>query len=200
MLKAPKNENAKSEIPAGTHVARLYQIVHIGTSHFEYQGQQKSSDKIRLTFELCNEKREFKEGEGEKPLSISREFGLSMGKKSHLRPFVENMLGVALQDTEAYNFDLEDLLGRDCLLNVVHTEKNGNTYADIKGATPLPKGMTAPEQVNPSKVYDVTTITVAELATLPQFLQDKITASDEWQARERNEEDKGKAIDDSNPF
>jgi hypothetical protein len=66
------------------------------------------------------------------------------------------MLGTTLYDWEAYNFDFEDLLGRECLLNVVHEE---NVYANVKGATPLPKGMTAPEQFNESKMIDVNTAT-----------------------------------------
>jgi hypothetical protein len=44
------------------------------------------TDKIRLTFELCNERKEFKQGEGEKPFSFSREFTYSFGAKGHLRP------------------------------------------------------------------------------------------------------------------
>jgi hypothetical protein len=33
-----------------------------------------------------------------------------MGQKSNLRPFVESFIGTSLDDDEAYNFDLEDLL------------------------------------------------------------------------------------------
>jgi hypothetical protein len=43
-------------VPAGNHVARLYQIIHIGTNSYEYKGEMKKSDKVRLTFELCNER------------------------------------------------------------------------------------------------------------------------------------------------
>lgn len=37
------------------------------------------TDRIRLGFELCNETKEFKEGDGEKPFSISRELTYSFG-------------------------------------------------------------------------------------------------------------------------
>jgi hypothetical protein len=50
------------------------------------------------------------------------------------------------------------LLGEACLLNVVHTEKGGNTYANIQGASPLPKGMTAPELVDETRSLDINTI------------------------------------------
>jgi hypothetical protein len=185
MITAPKKTSNFEPVPKGTHVARLYQIVHIGTSHYEYMGEEKSSDKVRLTFELCNERKVFKEGDEPKPYSISREFGLSMGKKSHLRPFVEGMAGTAFTDDEAYAFDIETLIGSACLLNVVHAEKGDNTYANISSATPLVKGMEAPEQFNESKVIDVNSSPEEEIAALPDFLKDKIYKSDEWALRQR---------------
>lgn len=144
-MKAPVKSGGNFEpVPAGNHLAHLYQIIHIGTRPDEYQGQPRDSDKLRLTFELTDERKEFKEGEGEKPFSISQEYTFSMGEKANLRKTVEGLLGTALQDDEAAAFELEDLLGKPCLLNVVHAEaQNGKTYARIKGASPLPKGMTA---------------------------------------------------------
>jgi hypothetical protein len=76
-LKAPSRKES-TPVPKGNHIARLYQIIHIGTNSFEYMGETKSSDKIRLTFELSNERKVFKEGDEPKPFSVSREFGFSM--------------------------------------------------------------------------------------------------------------------------
>src|SRR5947209_5501488 len=179
-LTAPRAKTT-TDVPKGNHVARLYQIIHIGTNEFEYRGETKKSDKVRLTFELCNEKKAFKEGEEPRPFSVSREFGFSMGPKSHLRPFVEGMLGTALYDEEAYNFDFESLLGRECLLNVVHEEKNGNVYANIKGATPLPKGMDAPALFNDKRMIDVNTSPIEEIEALPDFIKAKMKSSEEYQ-------------------
>jgi hypothetical protein len=77
-MKAKQPERTYELVPAGNHVARLYGILHIGTNSFEYMGETK--------FELSNEREVFKEGEEAKPFSISREFGLTMGQKSNLRP------------------------------------------------------------------------------------------------------------------
>jgi hypothetical protein len=181
-LTAPKAAS-KTDIPKGNFVARLYQIIHIGTVSYQWQGEEKQQDKIRLTFELCNERKVFKEGEDPQPFSISREFGFSMGKKSKLRPFVEGMLGIAFHDEEAYAFDIEELLGEACLLNVVHVEKNGNVYAEIQGASQLPKGMEAPELQNEKKLIDVNTVTDAEIEALPGFLQEKMKSSEEYKKR-----------------
>jgi hypothetical protein len=152
-LTPPKQTKSFDPVPAGNHVARLYDIIHLGTIPTEYMGEHKMTDKIRLTFELSNERKEFKEGDGEKPFSISREFTYSFGAKSALRPFIDGMTGTKMVDGE--HPDLEALLGEACLLNVVHTEKNGNTYANIQGASPLPKGMKAPGLFNISRSIDI---------------------------------------------
>jgi hypothetical protein len=182
-LTPPKKGKSFDPVPAGNHVARLYEIIHIGTVPTEYEGKKSMTDKIRLNFELCNEKKEFTEGEGEKPFSISREFTYSMGKKGNLRPFVEGFIGTKLHDDEAYNFNLEDLLGDACLLNVVHTEKDGNTYSNIQGASPLPKGMTAPEIVNEKRSLDINSTPWDILSVLPEFIWNKMKTSEEYEAR-----------------
>ena len=176
-LQAPRAKT-QTDVPKGNHVARLYQIIHIGTNEFEFKGETKKSDKVRLTFELCNERKSFKDGEDSKPFSVSREFGFSMGKKSNLRPFIENMTGSSFTDDEAYGFDLETLLGDACLLNVVHEEKNGNVYANIKGATPLPNGMLAPELFNEKRMIDVNTSPVEVIEALPDFIKSKMFSSE----------------------
>ena len=86
-LTPAKQNKSFDPVPADNHVARFYEIIHIGTIPTMWQGQEKMTDKIRLTFELCNEKKEFREGDGEKPFSISREFTYSFGSKGNLRPF-----------------------------------------------------------------------------------------------------------------
>jgi hypothetical protein len=86
-LTPAKKGKSFDPVPTGNHVARLYEIIHVGTIPTTWQGQEKMTDKIRLGFELCNEKKEFKEGEGEKPFSISREFTYSFGAKGTLRRY-----------------------------------------------------------------------------------------------------------------
>lgn len=73
------------------------------------------------------------------------------------------------------------MLGQKCPLNVVHEEKNGNDYANIAGALPLPKGMDAPDQVNESRMIDVNTATAEGIEALPESIKAKMLSSDEWQ-------------------
>ena len=181
-MKVSKKSNYEV-IEAGNYVARLYQIIYLGTLPTEWKGEQKMTEKIWLTFELCDEKKVFKEGEEAKPLAISREFTLSMGEKSNFRPFVEGFIGTRFVGDEVYEFDIDDLIGKECLLNVVHNVSGDNTYANIQNATPLPKGMKAPALFNDATIINVNSTPFEEIAKLPQFLQDKMATSEEWTAR-----------------
>jgi hypothetical protein len=98
---------------------------------------------------------------------------------SHLQGFI----GTKLHDDEAYNFNLEDLLGDVCLLYVVHTEKDGNTYANIQNASPRPKGMTAPDLFNATRSIDINSTPYNEIDALPEFIQKERKSSEEYAAR-----------------
>jgi hypothetical protein len=126
------------------------------------------------------------EGEGEKPFSISREFTYSFGAKGNLRPFIDGMTGTKMGDGE--HPDLEALLGDACLLNAVHTVKDGNTYANIQGASPLPKGMKAPELSNQPRLIDINSTPWEIISALPEFILKKMYSSEEFSNRKRADE------------
>ena len=71
------------------------------------------------------------------------------------------------------------------MLTVLHEEKNGNTYANIASASPVPKSMEAgvPELHNEKKLVDVETSTIEEIDALPDFLRDKMKSSIEFANR-----------------
>lgn len=172
-------------IPAGNHVARLYRIMHIGTIPGEWEGQAKEIDTILLGFELPNETREFKEGDGQKPMVISQEYTLSMGKKSNLRKVVEGMIGASLSSGEAEDFDATVLMGTPVMLNILHkTSAKGNEYAVVAGAAPMPKGIDAPAPVNEPFILDFDENWSQEkFDKQPEFLRDKITSSRQYQRK-----------------
>jgi len=181
-MKAPKTEGKKFEpVPAGNHVARVYRIIQIGTITEQYQGEDKEMNKVMVGFELPNETKVFKEGEEAQPYVISREYTFSMNEKANLRKMVEGLLGVVLTDEEAEAFDLTDILGKACLLNVVHKKSaTGNVYALIQGASPIPKGMDVPLAVNGRQVLDYESWEQETFDSLSDFLKEKIRSSKEY--------------------
>jgi len=182
---APKSGSKFEPVPSGNHVARLYRIIHIGTVTEAYQGEDKQSNKIMLSFELPNETKVFKEEKGEEPLVISREYTLSMAPKANLRKFIEGMIGTALHDGEAESFDIAELIGKPCMLNVVHkvSKATGNPYAMIAGAAPIPKGLIVPVQKNASRVLDYVNWNQELFDSLSEFHKEKIRSSEEYKKK-----------------
>lgn len=127
--------------PAGSHRARCFRFVDLGTQLTEYQGQKKQQHKIMLSFELCDEMDEF-DGE-EAPFTVHQRFTWSMHEKGNLRPFLESWRGMAFSDADLApgGFDARNLVGVPCLLNVIHATRDGRTYANIASISPLPKSM-----------------------------------------------------------
>jgi hypothetical protein len=177
------NGSGGQTVPAGTHVARCYQIIHIGTVPDTFQGEDRLVDKVRLVFELPLETADF--GKGEQPFSIGRDFTLSMHEKSGLRAFVQSWLGKAMSDSEASKFDIGTLLGKEAMVSVMHrTANTGRTYADLKGASPLAKGMTCPPQVNSAFLLDYDSEDFdLRFKMLPEWLQNKVSSSAEFSQR-----------------
>lgn len=185
-MRPPEKQKKSTPPPKGNHIARLYQLFHFGHIPTEYQGEKRMTDTVKFSFELCNETKVFKESDEPKPLSIStRDLTYSMGKKANLLKLVEGMIGEGLLEHEANAFDIEKLVGQACLLNVVHTVKGDDTYANIQGASPLPKGMMAPAMFNEKRIIDIDTCTQEEIEALPEWLQDKFKMSEEYDKRFR---------------
>jgi hypothetical protein len=170
-------------IDAGTYVARCYSMIYMGTISDEYQGQKKDLKKVRITWELPTELKVFKEENGEQPQIISKEFTLSMNEKATLKKFLQSWRGKAFSDQEASNFDITKLLGKPCMISIIHKEsKNGKTYAEISSVTTLPKGMVCPDQVNQNFEFNVLSYEEDTFNQLPDFIKDKIKTSKEYQS------------------
>ena len=187
MIKAPAPTGTfeKELVPAGLQVARCYSMIHIGTVEWDYMGQRKSTNKVRLTWEFPNEMRTFKEENGLQPMVLSKEFTLSMYEKANLRQALENWRGAKFKEQEADDFDITKLIGVPCMINVTHdAAKNGNVYANIGTINPLPKGMECPPQINPSFEfnYDDKFDTSWVLAQ-PEFIKDMILGTPEYKHR-----------------
>lgn len=172
-------------IPAGNYVARCTSMVHIGTILESFEGSEKELNKIRITFELPTELKEFKQGEGEKPYLVSKDFTLSLNEKATLRKYLESWRGKAFTEEEAKGFDLEKLLGVPATVNIIHkTSKGGKNYAEIASITPMMKGLTCPPQFNPTFVFSHENFDQEKFDMLPEWLRKKIKTSKEYIAME----------------
>jgi hypothetical protein len=176
-----KTGGTSTPIEAGTYVARCYSMIYMGTIPEEFQGQKKDMKKVRITWELPTELKVFKAENGEQPQVIGKEFTLSMHEKGTLRKMLQSWRGKAFTEDEAASFDITKLLGKPCMLSIVHKQsKTGNTYAEIATISPLMKGMTCPEQINQSFEFNVLEFNEDSFKTLPDFIKDKVKKSAEY--------------------
>lgn len=177
-----KGEKTEREIvPEGNHIARLYSIIEIGTVPVAYQ--EEPSRQVQLTWELPEEMRDF-DGE-QKPMVIGNAYTASTFRLAKLRGIIEGMVG-KLSDQEADEFNLHDLQGKVCMLNVVHTvAKNGKTYANVSGTSPLPKAVKdVPEALNAPLYFDYGDFDEATYARIPQWIKNKMAESKEMKERD----------------
>ncbi len=174
-----KNGNS-DPTPEGNHSARCIQIIDLGTQKSEWKGQPRFVAQVRLVWELPEVTKEFREGEGEKPFLIAKTYTASIGKKSALSKDLESWRGRAFTDEERAGFDLKNVLGKPCLLNVIHETKDGNTYANISSVSQVPKGMTVKPAVNPIVEFSLSEFSQAAFDALPDFLKEKIRLSPEY--------------------
>lgn len=181
-IKAENNGSNYEIVPSGNYVARCYSMVQLGTILETIPGKgQKLLNKVRITWELPNKKKEFKPGEGLKPFSVSKEFTISMNEKANLRKFLEGWRGKAFTAEQAKVFDITKLLGKECMLNVIHkTSGAGNQYADLSSASALPEGMTCPPQINPNFEFSFDPYDEEKFKMLPDFLKEKVATSKEY--------------------
>ena len=195
MIKAEKPENTFTfELcPEGNHTATLFKIINFGTLETEWKGKKKEQKKIRLYWEIPEEKYTYEDKDGKEIQThhtISSEYTLSFSDQAKLRPIVTGMMG-SMNEEELWDFDIEQLLGRACLLNVVH-EKGKNdpskVYSVVGATSPLIKGLTAPEPLMAQSVIDVNTASEEEIESLSGNLKDKMKSSKEYKLKDKVEQ------------
>jgi hypothetical protein len=133
-----------------------------------------------FTWELPDETIEI-DGE-QKPRAISKEYTLSLGEKANLRKELEAWRGKAFSKEELDGFDLKNVLGKPCQIQIIHkTAASGNIRANISAIIGVPKGYKAPEVVNNMVYFDMTDSIAFEIFdTLPEWIRAKIAGSDTW--------------------
>lgn len=143
--------------PAGNHVAICYRFIDLGTQIVEWKGAQKHQRKVLISWELPNEL--MTEGEyAGNPFTIGRRYTWSMSEKANLRHDLESWRGKAFTDDDfsgPNRFNVRNIIGKPCMISIVHETKEGSTYANIKGLAAMPKGVSAPSPINPPVYFSL---------------------------------------------
>jgi hypothetical protein len=164
--------------PAGNHVAVCVGVIDLGTQFVKgYQGQPDDwVYQVMLQWELSDALMD----DG-RPFMVSRRLRLSMHEMSGLRKILQSWRGGSFSEAEAREFDVKNVLGKPCMLNLVHktSEKSGTVYANVDSISPLHKQIARPEPVNPLVYYAIEEGD-PEKAGLPEWVCKLIRQSKEF--------------------
>ena len=164
-------------ISEGVHCVCCINVIDIGIQVSEKFGNKQH--KVMITWEFPDEMIMI-EGEN-KPRVLSKEYTLSLSEKASLRKHLEAWRGKKFTETELEGFDLKNVLSKTCQIQIIHTEKGGNTYANIASIMALPKGMPALAPISEIIYFDLSSETsLTEITKLPEWIQDKIRTSETY--------------------
>jgi hypothetical protein len=170
--------------PAGVTAARCTRIIDLGTHDGEYKGKAKKDHKIQFGFEsatlMGDDAGEF----AGKPFLITQRFTASLGEKANLRKILESWRGRKFTPAEIDGFDLKNVLGKACMLNMVHSDPvpGKKQYSNIASIMPLPAGMTCPQAVGELIFFSLGDFDQAAFDKLSDYYKELISQSDEYKA------------------
>ena len=136
-----KGSNSKpyEPAPSGAQVAVCVDVVDIGlVENVKFpnaDGTAKWQHKIDIVWESSET---MSDG---RPFLINKRYTLSLNEKATLRHDLASWRGRDFTEAELEAFDIENLLGVNAILNVVHkTGSKGGTYANVAAVMPMMKG------------------------------------------------------------
>ena len=173
--------------PQGMHLARCYRIIDLGTQKSEYMGQIKYLHKIMLGWEIhgMNDDGTAIKMKDGRPFAIFKNYTLSWSEKANLRLDLQSWRGKAFTQEEMRKFDLKNVLGAFCMLNVIERPgQDGKTYTNVNGVTPVPamikqNGLPAP--VNTNEMFNLQEPDWVMFENFSDNLKKKIISSPEFE-------------------
>ena len=179
------------QIEEGNHHGVCVAVIDLGTQYNETF--KKEQPKVMITWELP----EFPlEGEDKSYRLISKEYTASLADKANLYADLVSWRGRSFTPEELEGFNVKNVLGANCLVNVIHSTKNNKTYANVSAVTKLPKGMiskTATYQL----LYDMDEGVETIPEGVPDWIKDKIKKSLEWVAFTNPQDNDEPAVTDA---
>jgi hypothetical protein len=121
--------------PAGSHQAVCVDVVDKGLLEVTYAGKTKKQHKVSLAWQI-----EELRDDG-KRFTVYKRYTLSLNEKATLRHDLESWRGKPFTDAELAGFDVESVIGANCLISVQQKQVQDRTYANVTAVMALPKGM-----------------------------------------------------------
>ena len=129
-------------IEEGTYMALCYGLIDTGDEYSEQY--DKCSPKFMILWELVGAGTINIDGR-EINRSISKSYSKSLNAKSNLRKDLRAWRGREFTEDELKRFDMVNILGAPCQIQIINQTSNGKTYSNIAAIMNLPKGMPRPQ-------------------------------------------------------
>lgn len=126
--------NAKDFTPApeGTHQGVCVDVVDLGEIETSFGAKHTVEIYWQISEDMDNGK----------PFLVRRRYTASLHEKANLRKDLEAWRGKAFTEAELERFDLEALIGANCLISVIHKQgSKGGTFANVASLAPLMKSL-----------------------------------------------------------
>jgi len=131
-------EQKLAQAPAGVHAAVCVDEIDMGLVPNRFDPEAPPVPTVRLLWQIGED--DLKTG---LPFLVKKDYRASLHEKAALRADLEAWRGRAFTFDELVGFDLENIIGVPCLLNLVEkTGSKGGKFTNIKSIMPLPKHMT----------------------------------------------------------
>jgi hypothetical protein len=121
--------------PAGVEQGVCCDIIDLGMVASEYEGKTTTKHKVVLCWQVAEVDPETK-----KRFVVGKRYTASLHEKATMTKDLEGWRGRPFTAEEKRGFDLDNVLGVNGLLNIVHNQgRDGKTYANVAGIMPLPR-------------------------------------------------------------
>jgi hypothetical protein len=174
-------------VPPGSHMARCYSLIDLGTQRTEAQFGVKDQHKIQICWELFGEDDNGAsltiDVDGKQmPMTIKKSYTVSLHEKASLRHDLASWRGKDFTDEEAKAFDVSALIGAPCMLSITESENNGKTYSNVNGISRLPAALKTamPSPVHKCVMFDLDSPDMTVFAGFHERLQEAIKKAPEW--------------------
>lgn len=180
-------------LDAGSYPAVCYGIAIIGTFEQEFKGNKKMVKKVRIFWELPEEKYtiEFPDNEPKEFTHVvSQTFTFSNSTNGNLFKMLKVWSSNAITAEKIKTFDLSNIVGYVGAISVEKkTSKNGNEYVNFTGIAPLMKGTPKPEMTREKFIFDIDEFDKDTFMLMPKWVREEVSKSEEFKELGLNIED-----------
>jgi len=122
---ASEGNTSFPQIPVGMHNARCVRVIDLGTQKQEFSGEVSYKRQVLVIWEVPEQVH------NDEPMTISKFYTLSLHEKSNLGADLSSWRGRAFTEQEKKGFDLINVLGVPCTLNVIEGNNGRSKVANV---------------------------------------------------------------------